>query len=194
MINNMSRIISITNQELALIKIIRNWFNVRYLNQESIIAIANALVSNNLDLGKIDNMDSFLRKLSTLKLKSYYRRVNSPEVQAIILSIEGALKDPSWVEQMQLIIKKYDLVLKKKTTAFALLDPSKNTLKKKNKYKYHTYELDAMWSLDFTLMNKEFYLLTVMDAATRKTIFLKRIHFLSAHSNKSKTNYGTKLQ
>ena len=67
------------------------------------------------------------------------------------------------------IINKYNLILNKNKYLHNLLTQLDiKTPVIKNPHKYHTIELDAMWRMDFTLINAEFYLLTIMDASTRK--------------------------
>ena len=67
---------------------IHSWFNVRHLTKEGVVEIVGSLLAQHPSLGEIKNIDNFIEQFFSIKLKSYYRRLQSDEVKAIIKLLE----------------------------------------------------------------------------------------------------------
>lgn len=147
--------LKITNLQLTLIWRIRSWFYLRYLTKEAALEITQLIFNNNKRLGTLEDPQHYLNLLFNINLRSHYRRLKSEERQKIIRSIDETIS-PQWLAQIERIVNKYSLKVQKKTNL--KLNPQQIKNNRKNKHEYHTYELDALWTLDFTLLNKEVYL------------------------------------
>lgn len=106
----MSKLLIVSNLELALIRSIRSWFNVTHISKDSLIELVGTILNNKPELRKIDNTEAFVGQFYSLKLNSFYRRLNSPEVERITQEIENSLQ----LEQIDNIMKKFSLVLRPK--------------------------------------------------------------------------------